>query len=275
MDHIIGRRKIKAGAASFEADKEQVTLARLKSRHALRPRLRSDAAIEILIAHAARIERRAHLFEMAKKLAENECFMTVAQQLVCELQERGQLGAFKVRLGVDQRRMAAQAAKLADFRQDMNFPLSSWTIESCDVLHRTLAHRFVKGALILRQLHRDGLLCARRQLAQDGAFCAAQDEGPDQRSKRVACGGFPVALDGTGETALEVFARAEQAGVDGVEQAPKLVEIVLDGSAAESDTEFGFELLAGLRAFGAGVLEFCASSSTSTFQARLVSASSS
>ena len=36
MDHIIGRRQIEADTAGFEADKEQVALARLKSRYALR-----------------------------------------------------------------------------------------------------------------------------------------------------------------------------------------------------------------------------------------------
>ena len=69
------------------------------------------------------------------------------------------------------------------------------------------------------------------------------------------------------QAALEAFARAEQAGIDGVEQAPKFVEIVLDRRAAQGDAELGLELLAGLSALGVGVLRFCASSSTSIFQA--------
>ncbi len=120
MDDIIGSRQIETCAAGFEADQEQIALARLKGGHALRPRLRRHAAVEILIANAARIERFTHLFEMTEKLAEYERLVAVAQEFVGEVQKRGEFGAFERCPGVDQRRMAAQAAKLTDFRQDMD-----------------------------------------------------------------------------------------------------------------------------------------------------------
>ena len=75
-------------------------------------------------------------------------------------------------------------------------------------------------------------------------FVRRRMNGRIKRAKRVSGGGFPVALDGTGETALEAFARAKQARIDGVEQAPKFIEIILDGRAAEGDAELRLDLLA-------------------------------
>jgi len=40
MDHVIRRRQVETCAAGLEADEEKIAIARLKGRHAVRPRLR-------------------------------------------------------------------------------------------------------------------------------------------------------------------------------------------------------------------------------------------
>ena len=82
MDHIIRRRQIEPRAARLEADQEQIAIARLKGLDALRPLLRRRGAVEILIAHPTRIERLAHLIEVAQELAEHQRLVPVAQKLV-------------------------------------------------------------------------------------------------------------------------------------------------------------------------------------------------
>ena len=201
--------------------------------------------------------------------------MPAAQQFIGEFEESGKLGAFQRSLGIDEGRMAAGAAQFADFRQDVDLALTGRAIEGGDILHRLKPHRLVKGAFLLRQLNRDGKLGARRQFAQHSVLGAAQNERPDHGSQSVAGGGLPVALDGTGEAALEALGCAEQARVDDVEQAPQLVEIILDGRAAQGDAKFRIELLAALARLVSAFLRFCASSSTTMFQARAVSLPSS
>lgn len=94
------------------------------------------------------------------------------------------------------------------------------------------AQRLVESPFIVGEIHFDNLFRARGKFRKDFAFGAAQNEGPDKRAQglpggrlafrngvflrgRRGCGGKPF---------LERLPRTEQAGIDQVEQAPKILK---------------------------------------------------
>src|ERR1700732_4627099 len=123
--------------------------------------------------------------------------------------------------------MAASATQPSDLGQDVDFALARRSVERRQRRERLTAQRLIESALLLALSNLDRHLGPRRQLAQHGALSSTQDERSDQRPQRIAGCGI-TALDRCSETTYESLARAEQAGIDGIEQAPQFLEIVLD-----------------------------------------------
>ena len=95
-----------------------------------------------------------------------------------------------------------------------------------------VAQLVVEPALLGRQLAVDRLLGLRGQLGGDLLLGAAQDEGPqgagEERAglRRPGCAARPSVRPKSGEA-------PEQAGVEELEQAPQLAQVVLDRRAGE------------------------------------------
>ena len=125
------------------------------------------------------------------------------------------------------------------------------------------AQRLVESPFIVGEIHFDNLFRARGEFRKDFTFGAAQDEGPDKRAQGLPGGGLAfrngVFLRGRrgcgGKPFLERLPRTEQAGIDQVEQAPKILKAVFDGRARERHAEGCRNLAAGPGAAGVGVLE--------------------
>jgi len=66
MDDEVRCREIETGAASFQADEEEIAVAGLKCRYTRSALLRRHGAVEVLVTHATGIERLAHLVALER-----------------------------------------------------------------------------------------------------------------------------------------------------------------------------------------------------------------
>ena len=105
-----------------------------------------------------------------------------------------------------------------------------------------IAQLVVALALLGGQVAVEGLLQLLRQLAGDLLLRAAEDEGAEGAAEETAGG-----LVGVGVAAgLEGPARAEHPGVEELEQAPQLAEVVLDRRAGEGEAVVAMQQAGGL-----------------------------
>src|SRR3984893_16274817 len=182
MDHVVGGGQVQSGAARLEADEKQRRVGRLKGRGASLLILGRRAPVKILIADATLVESRAHALQVTDELAEYQCLVMVAYQLVDEVEDGLQFGSGQFGLRVDQTRMAARPPQACDLSQNVKAtPAGKAFGWSGQRFQRLAAQRLVKGALLRREIDLQSYLGARRQLAQHCTLGSPQDEGADQR----------------------------------------------------------------------------------------------
>ena len=265
MDHVVGGGKVEPLPARLQADEEEITLARLECRHSRLAFPVGRGAVQILISVSGGIEQAAGLGKAAHELAEHQRLVSAPHEFFHQFHKSRELRAREAGAGIDERGGAAGPAQLHQLGQDAEF-LGTSGILLLGGLQRgegVTAQRLVESPFIVGEIHFDNLFRARGKFRKDFTFGAAQDEGPDKRAQGLPGGGLAfrngVFLRGRrgcgGKPFLERLPRTEQAGIDQVEQAPKILKAVFDGRARERHAEGCRNLAAGPGAAGVGVLE--------------------
>ncbi len=258
--HVVGRREIEPVPTGLEADQEHGTVGvGLEPVHARLAIAR--ATIEVLVHDSLGVESLAHQRQERRELREHQRLVSFGRDFLERRNQRVELGARNGGMArVHERRMAgclSQAQQgLEDVHARLLHPLAFDTFEhTALVVH---ANVFVHAPLLGLHFDFQGLLDAGGQFARHVLLLAPKDDGPQRACQQRPVGGLRLhgrRRRGKAAQRCQPGGRTHHAGIQELQQAPQLLDTILDRRAAQCQSMIGAQQPARLGRGGAGVLD--------------------